>query len=161
MGRALDLFRQPLPYRPRSPRGATLSVAKKDERVALIFWARTAPVNAETSSPDQVSIPEGDLLLISWGELRRSDDSREAPNPCSTQRLAPGSGKSGRGDFKKLGVKTGAATEVHRAACLLGGPMSLTHLVCSQEQGNPPSAEARDALWCYSVTGNPSYDFVG
>jgi hypothetical protein len=30
-----------------------LSVAKKDER--LIFWARTAPANAETSSPNQVN----------------------------------------------------------------------------------------------------------
>jgi hypothetical protein len=50
MGRTLDLSGQPLSDRPHSPRGTTLSVAKKDERVALIFWARTAPANAETSS---------------------------------------------------------------------------------------------------------------
>jgi hypothetical protein len=74
MGRTLDLFGQPSPYRPHSPRGATLSVAKKDERVALIFWARTAlSQRRDVITRSGEHSGEGDLLLISRGELRRSD----------------------------------------------------------------------------------------
>ena len=88
MGRALDLFGQPLPYRPHSPRGTTLSVAKKDERVALIFWARTAPSQRRgviTRSGEHAG--EGDLLLISWGEFAPIRHAREASNPCCTPHL--------------------------------------------------------------------------
>jgi hypothetical protein len=88
MGRALDLFGQPLPYRPHSPRGTTLSVAKKDERVALIFWAGTAPSQRRgviTRSGEHAG--KGDLLLISWGEFEPIRHAREASNPCCTPRL--------------------------------------------------------------------------
>jgi hypothetical protein len=95
MGRASDLFGQPLPYRPHSPRGATLSVAKKDERVALIFWPRTAASQRRdviTRSGEHSG--EGDLLLISWGELRRSDAIVKPLIFVVPRTLGPGSGKS-------------------------------------------------------------------